>query len=429
MFYSTIPVRMNAILFLFSALSFFGIARADTPNLSQELSLKLHYQVDCSSDTDAFPGIIGEIKLKDRKLRFNLFKYVTDTEINVNVSDQLDVTNLPITYYPSSNCTLTSLTPELTPLQGSDSLQSLALKYSPLLVIRQDQYEAIDRDTPMGLTYSIVPLNPEEGSFTLVYTLFFSNETVHGLLSTSKAASLGEYGRRTDIEWLYAIDLDKNGNPIGRHPEGRYQSGFIGTFGHSTHHFKGEFVANSAHPILYDFAAHNVFKDRPKAKVQRLNPIAFHLVPRENIQAPAARENWMWQHPWTFKVNDLELSRDKMLSHPSNEYLYVLLHGKMTLGEINVDAKVDGKIIPAGEGKDQLKALGQNLWHEESYSAIHLGANIDDLHGEVLMMPNKATTELDAPRFFKLVPNDQSGFVGEEITSRFKCETTKDCTF
>ncbi len=391
----------------------------------QDQSLKLNYEMECASDTNAFPGITAELKLKDHTIRFQLFKYVTETEISLGTDDSLDPKNLPITFLPSPNCTLNSWSAEINPVVTEDLMERLALENSPYLVLRKDQYDITDRDVPMGLTYSIVPR--DEGGFTLLYTMFFSNETVHGLFSTSKPASLGHYGRRTDIEWIYSIDFDQNGNSVAR----QYQGGLVDGKGHKTHDFKGEYLPDSRHPILYDIANHNVFKDKPTSKVQRENETGYQLMARETLEKPDAREIWMWRHPWTFKVSDLELARDKKLSHTSDEYLYVLLDGTIDQGSIKVSATLDGETrsVPAGEGKNKLKELGEGLWDEQSFTAIWLGSGFTSRHGVVSMSPHSSKTSLHYPRFFHLIPNDDNGFDAEEITTQFECQDATVCRF
>jgi hypothetical protein len=401
-------------------------AFAAIPDSSPEMTLKIQYEVQCDpEDQESFPGITAEFRLSNRTLRVHLFRYEQEAEVSLGTKAPTSAKDLVFHFLPSRSCKLIRFEPEIQSEVETDWIRRLAQENSPFLVIRPDQFKRPGRDISLGIAYSVFR---DDGGFRIRYTYFFSNETTTGPFTTSKPTSLGSYGRRTDIEWIYEVSFNQQGEALSRH----YQGGIIAGAGHATHSFRGRFLENSHHPILYNITKHNVFSDRPFPGIQYFRTTGYHLIPREELTAPEARETWMWRHPWTFEISDRELRRNGTLSHPSQEYLYVKVSGELNGGKIRITAKIDGQknTVVAGEGKGVLKKLGQDLFEKETYSAIHLGQNLSKKHGKVMITRSTKKVSLSKEiRFYRLISDLKEGFRVLETTPQFRCSSAYRCEF
>ncbi len=416
----------SALSLLFVGFTLFAPSANSAPAQTAEQTLHLRYQMKCDpNDQTSFPGITGEALARGTSIKIRLFKYLNEAEVSLGAPDSLKMSEIKFQFDPSKNCELLSFDPEVREEILDSSLRSLAFEHSPNLVIRPDELSHPDRDVPMGVTYSI--LQNKDG-FSIRYTYFFSNETVHGLFTTSKPTSLGAYGRRSDVEWIYQVNFSKDKKVLSR----IYQGGIVLGLGHLTHHFKGNFLTGTDHPILYNIAKHNVFSDHPKIDDLLYRKPVDHLIPREQISEPEAREVWLWNHPWTFDVTDRELRRDGELSHPSNEYLYVRVNGAISKGKFRLSAKsiTNTYRTLAGEGQAWIKKLGEDLFQKETFSAIHLPEIVwGNPHGNVYTEKKKAQIDINSYRFYRLSADEQLGMRAEEITPLFHCDANMQCSF
>jgi hypothetical protein len=394
---------------------------------TSESKVQIQYSVHCVDNRarSNFPGIIGEATFQNRTIRFNLFKYETELSFLLGTEGPVSLSDLSFSFLPSANCSLDAFTPNIVSLSlQNNDFATLAIRHSPYLIIRPDQNQHADRDTQLGIAYSVLP---NDTGFSLRYTYFFSNETVSGIFSTTKATSLGSYGRRSDLEWIYQVDFDLEGRVIGR----QYQGGILFGMGHETRFFSGQYLPGTDHPVLYNIASHNVFGERPELGAGKFPQIGVHLIPDSEIKAPVAREHWLWDRPWTFDVTDRELKRTGKLSHRSNDYLYVDISGELNGGKIQASVTQNGHRFPtlAGEGSATIKKLGEDLWESETYSAIHLKPEAGAAGGTFHIKRSTAKTNLTAPQFYTLIPDATQGFRVENVSARFSCSTPYDCAY
>jgi hypothetical protein len=421
---------MKALWFALFLFSF--SAHAET---AHEYTLKIAYDVSCPNQTDsAFPGLTGSVIVRNRILRLDLFKYTHSAEVALSFPTKPDLSELVFDWDPSNDCTLKNLTPTIVDedLDGMDSFQALALKHSPYLVIRKDQVLQRQKDLPLSITYSVMPTR--RGTQKIRYTIFFSNETVHGLFSTTKAASLAHYGRRTDIEWMYDVEFDDQFNVVSR----KYQSGIIGGFGHATKNFKGSFIPGTQHPILFNIAAHNVFGSKGDFGPDRM-PIrdGYHFVPRDEIPDADAREWWQWNRPWIFDLSDRELRRGQGRSGEfqaaSNEYLYVLLTGKMNKSRLRLNFATETFFIRSGK----VSKLGEGLWGKQTFTAIKMSEEEQNHGGQLSMFRLKrgliirhwGFLDLDPLKFYRLRPDAELGYTMLDVSDQFRCNEDFECTY
>ncbi len=194
---------------------------------------------------------------------------------------------------------------------GTDS--ALVLAHAPVLVARPDQLSRPDNDTPLITAHQWIPLS--DGGRILRYTVYFSDED--SMLSTQdELAHLENYGRYADIEWAYEVEFDHAGKVRDR----RFQSGLYSGAGHQRSRFRGEFVAGTDHPVLYNVADHNVFSDLP-ALTGRAG-WAYQGVSEDEIKPGTSRERVLFNHPWIFWASDLELGREGKLARLSSQFQY-----------------------------------------------------------------------------------------------------------
>ncbi len=129
----------------------------------------------------------------------------------------------------------------------------------------------------------------EDGHTVIQYTFIFSNEDG----GTPPEGLMARWGRLTDIEWCYRVELDEEGEVV----RGKYQGD-----GHETVKFRGE--KEGRHPLLRVCTKNNMFSDRGKS------PFRFALVPEMSLPKGHSREEMMDLNPWTYEVMALEWARE-----------------------------------------------------------------------------------------------------------------------
>lgn len=142
-------------------------------------------------------------------------------------------------------------------------------------------------DVPLVLWVETAPL--PAGSVRLRYSVVFSNEDG----GTPPDRLMATWGRLTDIEFVYGVDLD----PMGRVLAERIQGP-----GHQLLPFSGS--REGDHPVLYVVTDNNMVSDRGRT-TQRFAPAAvpFDL-------AGTSREAVMDAAPWTYAVSAREARRE-----------------------------------------------------------------------------------------------------------------------
>ncbi len=107
---------------------------------------------------------------------------------------------------------------------------------------------------------------------------------------------MATWGRATDIELVYAVELDA----AGRVRRAEYQGK-----DHVTTPFAGR--REGSHPVLYVVTKNNMVSDRGKATPRvALVPVPFSL-------DGVSREAVMDAHPWTHQVSAVEVRREGLV--------------------------------------------------------------------------------------------------------------------
>ena len=158
------------------------------------------------------------------------------------------------------------------------------------------------------------------GHRVLEYSLVWSNEDG----GTSPPGLMAQWGRTTDIEWIYRVEVDQAGRAV---PGTAVYQGPK----HQTLPFRGRY--ENQHPVLQTCTANNDVCD------QAAGPMRFFLDAEQTKPADRAREVLMDTNPWTYQVMAQEMVRERKIENPSNPatpgvgdqrtYLYLEL-GKTT---------------------------------------------------------------------------------------------------
>lgn len=169
---------------------------------------------------------------------------------------------------------------------AQDDPRFLAAALSPMLYARPDAFDAFS-DLPLLLWYEIDRLPSGQ---RIRYSVVFSNEDG----GTPPDRLMATWGRLTDIEFVYGVELDSSGNVVAERYQGR---------GHDIVPFRGHRLGR--HPMLWVVTENNMLAETGKGR-RRIAPapFAFDL-------ASVSREAVMDAHPWTYRVSSEEARREK----------------------------------------------------------------------------------------------------------------------
>jgi len=381
----------------------------------QEGILEIRYELECAQQGE-FRGIEGELALEGRTLRFELWEGTQVARLQLGRVENLPA-NPKLTLEDNETCKVKGFDYQFQSVESErDVIRRLALKHSPVLHIRDDQFGNRRTDLPLAIGYSV---KETPNKLTIIYTAFFSDEDSLNKVSQMDS-QMTRYGRRTDIEWVYEADfLPTTLHPIG----GSFHTAFLGELGHAKAPFAGTYLPGTSHPILYNLAKHNVFSDHPSRKQAR-EAIAYHLPPLQSISEPAAREQLMVDHPWLFFHSDLESKREKKLSKSFASHLFVRVRGKLKSGSFKAKVAFDnGQKFESPHGN--VDRLGEDLWGKESYTAVPMDEKSlqgfgKTFHG-TLSLSGKA--KLSVEEIGVLIPTRENGrTVFKDVTDQVTCE-------
>lgn len=161
-----------------------------------------------------------------------------------------------------------------------------ALAHAPVLEARPN---SVGRFTDLPLVTWVETESEATGSTRLRYSVIFSNEDG----GTPADRLMATWGRLTDIEYVYGVELDA----AGRLQRAQYQGPK-----HRLLPFAGRREAD--HPVLYVTTDNNMVSDRGKTTL-RLAP-----VPMPFDLKGVSREAVMDAAPWTYAVSAAEARRE-----------------------------------------------------------------------------------------------------------------------
>jgi hypothetical protein len=166
-----------------------------------------------------------------------------------------------------------------------DDPRYLAAAFAPMIYPRPDALQRFS-DLPL-LTWYEIDETPR--GQRIRYSVVFSNEDG----GTPPDRLMATWGRLTDIEFAYAVELDAAGQPLAELYQGR---------DHEIVPFRGRRLGR--HPMLYDVTENNMFGPDGPAR-RRYAPAAFPF----DLSA-TSREAVMDAHPWTYRVSSQEALRE-----------------------------------------------------------------------------------------------------------------------
>ncbi len=183
------------------------------------------------------------------------------------------------------------------------SEEGLILRHSPVMYGRNiaelgDQFQSATTDTPLIAYHEVLPAQTP-GHKILQYTIVWSNEDG----GTDSPALMARWGRTTDIEWAYRVEVDADGNSVPG--TGVYQAP-----NHQTLVFAGALEGDR--PLLETCTSNNNMCDTVD------DPMRFSPSALEELPAGEAREHQMDVNPWTYSVMAQEMLREGQIESPSD---------------------------------------------------------------------------------------------------------------
>lgn len=170
------------------------------------------------------------------------------------------------------------------------SPEHVALAHAPIVYARPGTVEDAS-DLPLVTWYESEP-RPGGGT-RLRYSIVFSNEDG----GTPPDRLMATWGRLTDIEYVYGVDLDGKGEIVSAEFQGK---------DHQLLPFAGR--REGAHPLLYVVTQNNMVDDHGAADVR------FAPAPTRFDLSGVSREVVMDREPWTYRVSAQEVRREGRVS-------------------------------------------------------------------------------------------------------------------
>lgn len=200
----------------------------------------------------------------------------------------------------------------------------VALTHSPILYGRSlpaygGPFQNAWTDPPLVAWHYSYP--QPDGTTKYEYQIVWSNED--GGTVTEPPAEQARWGRMTDIEWIYRVTVDANGNTVAGSETFQAPS-------HQTSTFAG--AHEGGHPVLQTCTDNNNVCDQPVDAKMR-----FYLSTAQTMDPTTqAREQIMEMNPWMYAVMGEELIREgRTESHPNTDsaqlsdarnYLYIVIN-------------------------------------------------------------------------------------------------------
>jgi hypothetical protein len=167
-----------------------------------------------------------------------------------------------------------------------------ALSLAPIVYARPNTIGRFS-DIPLLMWYE----TERSGQLTTFrYSVIFTNEDG----GTQTSALMARWGRTTDIEWIYEVQIDG---------QRKVQSATFQGVEHKTLNFKGK--EENGHPALYVVSDNNNVSDHGESEMRFASrPIPFDL-------SHSSREEIMDRHPWIYQLMAAELQREGKISEAS----------------------------------------------------------------------------------------------------------------
>ncbi|EHS54867.1 hypothetical protein [Paenibacillus sp. Aloe-11] len=250
---------------------------------------------------------------------------------------------------------------------ADSSARSLVYRHTPLLYGRNlsHPYENRFTDTPLVLFYSVA----EEAERTIIeYQMMFSHEDE----GTPAPLLMSKWGRTTDIEWMYRVELDAEGGVLNAVFQGPH---------HITTPFQGKY-ALGGHPVLQSATTNGNFTDHITSGYRFMLTPSFQWKPEEE-----PREAVMSRFPFAYQVTGWEMERQQELEMPSlassialaSQRSYVFIQ----TSKYPVPSSDGERALPSRPGFNrreedacvdiQLRLHGSDQWYSSCHHDLRLG--------------------------------------------------------
>ena len=221
---------------------------------------------------------------------------------------------------------------------AASSHQAIAM--APIVYARPDTVGKFN-DVPLLMWYEIEPTGRGK---RYRYSVIFSNEDG----GTPADRLMATWGRTTDIEYIYSVEVDSDGSILDEDMQGP---------DHEILPFKGK--REGRHPLLWVATHNNMVLDHGTTSVRYAPAPLFADL--KNV----SREKVMDDNPWTYEVMAKELSREGKIvaDAPTGQGTipdlgrYVFLEGCGEAGHnaMTVSVGVDGKWFSSDRGVEQYR--------------------------------------------------------------------------
>ena len=200
------------------------------------------------------------------------------------------------------------------------------LSRAPVLYARKN---TIGKFTDIPL---IVYAERLDGGKTLQYTVIFSNEDG----GTATRALMARWGRTTDIEYVYRLDV-ASGRAI------------IQGNGHKDITYEG--VMEDAHPVLIPTTDNNM------VGAGQTSEIRYQIAPIEVDLTHDSRESVMDRQPWSYRIAAEELVREGKISLIGDPRGYIMVEAAITNHDSAVAAVArlkSGRLYSSHAGREPM---------------------------------------------------------------------------
>lgn len=223
---------------------------------------------------------------------------------------------------------------------SSSTHQAMAL--APFVYARQDTVGKFN-DVPLLMWYEI---EPTERGKRYRYSVIFSNEDG----GTPADRLMATWGRTTDIEYIYSVEVDANGTVLSEDMQGP---------DHEILPFKGR--REGRHPLLWVATHNNMVLDHGTTTVRYAPAPVFADL------ANVSREKVMDDNPWTYEVMAKELAREGKIvaDAPTGQgtipdlrrYVFVEGCGEAGNNALTVSVRLDGEWYSSDRGVEQYRVV------------------------------------------------------------------------
>jgi len=258
-----------------------------------------------------------------------------------------------------------------------------AARFAPVLYGRDvtglgGRFQNNRTDTPLVAWHEVLPA-ATPGHSVIEYSVVWSNEDG----GTATSALMARWGRTTDIEWIYRVEIDAHGHRVPG--TGAFQSP-----NHGTETFRGRY--DGTHPLLQTCTSNNNVCDAKalKAQHQAADPMRFALSTREVLPAGQPREHVMDANPWTYQVMAREMVREHKVE-PMPDPSSPAMGDQRTYLYVAVDHDTVPPASAGGVGLTVDVTLDDHTTYTSNHGNTFLTVNRDDPAATTVELPTGTT--------------------------------------